>query len=193
MSIFKYIKNFILTYGIFSTSLSHAADISSAGVFSGTDSSTYLGYYYGYYVFSQKGTFIGVDSKFGTFTEATTDYGLFNSSGQFSAVNGLDTATFSEGKIFATFTGTGNLVTGGYKLEDSFIVTGGTGVFAGITGTVQDSDFYGNNGVMTGSYVANYSNIVSPVPLPGSFGQFGIALISLVGLGLKRVQHSNKA
>ena len=132
MSIFKYIKNFILTYGIFSTSLSHAADISSAGVFSGTDSSTYLGYYYGYYFFSQKGTFIGV-------------------------------------------------------------VTGGTGVFAGITGTVQDSDFYGNNGVMTGSYVANYSNIVSPVPLPGSFGQFGIALISLVGLGLKRVQHSNKA
>jgi hypothetical protein len=159
-----------------------ATTISSSGTFSGTVSSNAIGFG----LYSQSQNLSGVDNKFGAFTETASDDAAFSSFTDFSIVSGSETATFSGGKIFANFSGNGSVVAGGYDATSSFDITGGTGAFAGITGTIQDTTFLADNGTFSGNYSGTYSGLISPVPLPGSVGMFGTALLGLIGLGMRK-------
>jgi hypothetical protein len=102
-----------------------------------------------------------------------------------SVTNGTFTDTFSDGTLFGTDTATGT--TNGINTNSvvSFIFTGGTGAFAGDTGTETSTESIVN---ATGADSASFTGTLTTTPLPAALPLFagGLGALGLFGWRRKR-------
>ena len=114
----------------------------------------------------------------------------------FSITNGTFTRSYNlsegVGTLSGTFSGSGHLISfgdlTGASYKSDVTITGGTGVFAGVTGGIGSITGYGSFGSILESFSDQAT--ISAVPLPGSIAMFGSALIGLIGLGRRQAKLS---
>ena len=132
-----------------------------------------------------------------TLTESATLADTGNST--FSISNGTFTRSLNlsegAGTYSGTFSGTGSLYTQSgvvnAKFKADVIITGGTGVFAGLSG---DGTIEGHTLLGLAPSISDYIPVwetftdqgtISAVPLPASLPMFSAALLGLLGIGVK--------
>ena len=128
---------------------------------------------------------------FGSFTfTANSDLTIFGPPPSFTSVsitNGTVTVTYSDGTLFGTSSGTGT--TNGTTATDTInvIYTGGTGVFAGDTGTATELETVD---IDANTFTSTVTGTLTTTPLPTTW----LMLLSgFVGLGLFAYRGSKKS
>ncbi|MFI5381249.1 MAG: hypothetical protein ACHRHE_18280 [Tepidisphaerales bacterium] len=137
-------------------------------------------------IFVQNLTGDGNDTTFGLFTPQSTSTIDFSNPPHIIISDGTFTDTFANGTLFGTSSGTGTASGHGTATVTlDFVFTGGTGIFAGDTGTARFTGTITSTGPttesITGSYVGSLNTSVpSPAAAAGGF-------VCLGALALRRV------
>ncbi len=136
-------------------------------------------------VFDSSFTGSGVDSVSGPYTTTNTSIITFTSLTTF-----ISTGTFVDvlagGTTFGTLSGMGTVTATGSDTTVLDLITGGTGIFVGITGEITVT---GTN--TAGSFTGTYTGSITTVPEPGSlallFAGMGFLLMvrGRIALGLR--------
>jgi hypothetical protein len=133
-------------------------------------------------IFSQSFTGDGEDSTFGSFTVTSNSTVDFSDPPSIVISNGELVLTFAGGTLLGVGTGTGTASgTGTATFSVDFMVTGGTGLFAGATGDVSVTGTITATSPTTESVSASYNGSLTLVPEPGPLAMFAtIIAISAV-------------
>jgi hypothetical protein len=126
------------------------------------------------HVFLQSFSGEGDDTLLGSFTMQSQSTVDLSNPLDIVISNGTCSQTYSEGILYGISAGSGTTTgmgTGTFEIEIMF--TGGTGLFAGVTGEVTVTGTIVSTGPTTGAITASYVGTLSSVPEPG-----GLALLT---------------
>ncbi len=120
-------------------------------------------------VYTQNFSGDGEDQTYGSFTPTGTATIDFSNPPNIIVSDGTFLETFSQGTLFGTDAGTGTASgQGSATLSLIYMITGGTGIFAGATGEAVASIVVTAAGVTTESESGTYAGNLSSTPEPGS-------------------------
>jgi hypothetical protein len=139
-------------------------------------------------IYTQNFTGEGDDTTFGAFTSQSQSTIDFSKPPAITLSDGSLTETFSNGTLFGTSSGSGTANgMGTATVTIDFVITGGTGFFAGATGEVTITGTITTTGPTTESFSGSYVGTLSTVPEPNSLTLLALAMIpgAIVG-GLQR-------
>jgi hypothetical protein len=164
------------------------ADSTSTGTLTGTTTLTATGTL-GVFESSFAGS--GVDSVSGAFTTTNMGILIFSNTTMFTT-SGTFVDVFSDGTLFGTFTSSGTEVGGGVADVTTIAVfTGGTGIFAGVTGgegTITSTSTA--TGPLTASVTGTSTGFIT-TPEPSSLALL-LAGIGLLPVMRKRIAHGRQ-
>jgi hypothetical protein len=134
-------------------------------------------------VYTQSFTGDGADDTYGAFTPSSTSTTDFSHPPSIVISNGMLTEAFEEGSLLGTSSGDGTANGNGMAtFSIDYVITGGTGLFAGangeatLMGTITTTSPTTES--ITGTYVGSFT-----VPEPTAFA---LGAVGLVGCGLRR-------
>ena len=120
-------------------------------------------------VFVQNFTGDGDDTTYGSFTPQSQSMIDFSKPLAITISNGMLSLTFSQGTWFGTTSGDGTASGHGTAtFEVDFVITGGTGLFAGATGEATITGTITSTGPTTESINGSYVGSLALVPEPSS-------------------------
>jgi hypothetical protein len=120
-------------------------------------------------VFVQNFTGDGDDTTFGSFTPQSTSTIDFSKPPAIVISSGLFTEVFSQGTLFGTSSGRGTASgTGTATVTLDFVITGGTGLFAGDTGEATATGTITSTSPTTESFTGSYVGSIAAIPEPSS-------------------------
>jgi hypothetical protein len=137
--------------------------------------------------FSASGMTVGVPSPPFTETGSSTVTAIGPTFLTSTNTDGTFTATHSNGELFGTFTGTGVDVGGVDTITFSDVFTGGTGFYAGATGSATQLETVD---LATGAFTATFTGTLNTTPLPSTWALF---LTGFLGLGFFAFRISSKS
>ncbi len=136
-------------------------------------------------VFIQNFTGDGDDTTFGPFTASSQSTIDFSNRPHIAVSNVMLLETFANGTLFGTGSGSGTANGQGTALFTSdFIITGGTGLFAGNTGKVTITGTISQTGPTTEGINASFTGSLN-APEPSTLI---LTTTCLVGFGLRRIR-----
>jgi len=142
-------------------------------------------------VFTQNFTGEGDDSNplLGSFTVQATSFIDFSNLPNIIIRSGTVSETFSQGTLFGTSTGSGTasgMGTAAVTLD--FVITGGSGFFAGATGEVTVMATITSTSATTESVTGSYAGSLSSVPEPSTLALLAssVAVGAVVGVRGRR-------
>jgi len=155
-----------------------ASTVSISGTLSGSATFTPTG---SPAIFLENVTGDGDDTAYGSFTHSSQLTVDFSSPSNFTFSDGTFTEVFTNGTLFGTGSGDGTADgLGGTTFTIDFVVTGGTGFFAGDTGQGTETGTGTTTSSTTASAAASYTGTLTTTPLPATW----LMLLSgFVGLG----------
>jgi hypothetical protein len=133
-------------------------------------------------IFAQNFSGDGDDATFGSFTALSQSNVDFSHPPSIVVSDGSFTETFAKGTLFGTSSGDGTADgKGGATVTLDLVFTGGTGIFAGITGEGTATETITRTGATTESVSGTYSATLTTTPLPSTWVML---LGGLLGLGI---------
>ena len=128
-------------------------------------------------VFVQTFTGEGDDTIFGSFTAQSQSLIDFSKPPAITIAHGMLFEIFSQGTLFGTTSGSGTASgLGTATVTVDFVITGGTGLFAGDTGEATLTATLTSTSTTTESITGSYSGSLSLVPEPSSLALLAPAL-----------------
>jgi hypothetical protein len=145
-------------------------------------------------VYSQSFTGDGDDTTYGAFTPSSTSMADFSKPPGILISDGMLTETFAHGTLFGTSSGDGTASgTGTASLTIDFVISGGTGVFAGASGDVDVTGKLTMTSPTTESFVGTYGGALNGVPDQSSTLVMLVPSVAAVFLGRARKTMSRAA
>jgi len=138
-------------------------------------------------IYVQNFTGDGDDTTFGSFTPASQSTIDFSNPPTILITSGMLTETFSNGTLFGTTSGNGTASGHGTAtFTIDFVITGGTGFFAGDMGEATLTGTITSTGPTTESITGSYSGSLTSTPEPATITLLGIGIAGMAGYGWRR-------
>ncbi len=132
----------------------------------------------------------GDDTLLGFFTSQSTSTVDFSNPPHILFTNGMISETFAQGTLSGTSSGSGTANGMGMaKVTIDFVITGGTGLFAGDTGDVTINATITKTSATTEAISGTYAGSLSSVPEPSSVALLATALAVGALVELRRRRH----
>ena len=116
-------------------------------------------------IFGLNFTGVGSDAAYGAFTPTSTSTVNISSPPNIQVANGMLTETFAHGTLFGTSSGDGTASGAGTAaVTINFLITGGTGFFAGASGDAVVTGNLTATSPTTASFAGSYAGSLNGVP-----------------------------
>jgi len=144
-------------------------------------------------IYIQNFTGEGDDNTFGAFTSQSQSTIDFTKPPDISLTGGMLSEAFTNGTLFGTSSGSGNANGMGKAIMTiDFVITGGTGFFAGATGEATISGTLTSTSATTESFSGTYVGTLSIVPEPNSLTLLALAMIPGAIVGVVRQRREGR-